>query len=83
MGLGWVSKKPTTACGGSIGECLSNEGFEVSRRVLATTQYISYEVLKKNSVPCSQKGASYYNCKLGAAANPYTHGCSAITRCKS
>ncbi|KAK7269367.1 hypothetical protein RIF29_22092 [Crotalaria pallida] len=85
MGLGWV---PTTVCKGSIAEC--NEGgeefefeSEISRRILATTKYISYGALQRNTVPCSRRGASYYNCKTGAQANPYNRGCSAITRCRS
>ncbi|KAL5217562.1 hypothetical protein ABZP36_018246 [Zizania latifolia] len=45
-------------------------------------QYISYAALLRNSVPCSLPGASYYNCRPGAEANPYTRGCSAITQCR-
>ncbi|KAK9161539.1 hypothetical protein Syun_007880 [Stephania yunnanensis] len=56
---------------------------EITRRILATSQYISYEALKRNSVPCSRRGASYYNCQAGGQANPYQRGCSAITRCRS
>jgi hypothetical protein len=56
---------------------------EINRRILATSNYISYDALGKNNVPCSQRGASYYNCKTGAEANPYSRGCSAITRCRS
>ncbi|RCV14432.1 hypothetical protein SEVIR_2G439700v4 [Setaria viridis] len=47
-----------------------------------TTGYISYLALYRDSVPCSQRGASYYNCGPGAEANPYTRGCSAITQCR-
>ncbi|CAN6200231.1 unnamed protein product [Urochloa humidicola] len=47
-----------------------------------TTGYISYLALTRDSVPCSQRGASYYNCQPGAEANPYTRGCSAITQCR-
>ncbi|KGN47180.1 protein RALF-like 33 [Cucumis sativus] len=56
---------------------------EINRRILATTRYISYGALRRNNVPCSRRGASYYNCRPGAQANPYTRGCSAITRCRS
>ncbi|CAI9102134.1 OLC1v1000354C1 [Oldenlandia corymbosa var. corymbosa] len=56
---------------------------ESNRRILATTRYISYGALQRNSVPCSRRGQSYYNCRPGAPANPYTRGCSAITRCRS
>ncbi|XP_016434972.1 rapid alkalinization factor-like [Nicotiana tabacum] len=75
-------------CNGSIGECMAEEeefelDSESNRRILATKKYISYGALQKNSVPCSRRGASYYNCKPGAQANPYSRGCSAITRCRS
>ncbi|XP_059625696.1 rapid alkalinization factor-like [Cornus florida] len=83
----WMPAKP--ACQGSIAECMAVDGgefdmeSEVSRRILATTEYISYGALQRNSVPCSQRGASYYNCQPGGQANPYTRGCSTITRCRS
>ncbi|KAJ1292357.1 hypothetical protein BS78_02G385900 [Paspalum vaginatum] len=44
--------------------------------------FISYAALSRDSVPCSQRGASYYNCRPGAEANPYSRGCSAITQCR-
>ncbi|GJN06191.1 hypothetical protein PR202_ga23895 [Eleusine coracana subsp. coracana] len=44
--------------------------------------YIGYDALRRDSVPCSQRGASYYNCQPGAEANPYSRGCSAITQCR-
>ncbi|KAE8076756.1 hypothetical protein FH972_015383 [Carpinus fangiana] len=83
-------------CRGSIGECLLAGAGDVAgleleefamdseshRRILATKQYISYGALRRNSVPCSRRGASYYNCRAGAQANPYTRGCGAITRCR-
>ncbi|KAJ9171841.1 hypothetical protein P3X46_015150 [Hevea brasiliensis] len=85
--LSWI---PTKArCQGSVAECMGEDEFhmvsEISRRLLqtATTQYISYGALQRNTVPCSQRGASYYNCQPGAEANPYSRGCSAITRCRS
>ncbi|KAI3953119.1 hypothetical protein MKW98_020314 [Papaver atlanticum] len=91
--MGWVSTTTSRSssssklsrCQGSmVGDCENDEmDSEISRRILATTKYISYESIKKNSVPCSLKGASYYNCKPGAQANPYTRGCSAITKCRS
>ncbi|CAI0551174.1 unnamed protein product [Linum tenue] len=57
---------------------------EISRRVLQSSgRYISYGALQRNTVPCSRRGASYYNCRAGAQANPYSRGCSAITRCRS
>lgn len=50
--------------------------------LLPTAQYISYGTLRRDSVPCSIPGASYYNCQPGAEANPYTRGCSEITQCR-
>ncbi|GKU85465.1 hypothetical protein SLEP1_g141 [Rubroshorea leprosula] len=84
-------------CRGTIAECMMmgknavldfDDGefamdSESNRRILAASKYIGYGALLKNSVPCSQRGASYYNCKPGAQANPYTRGCSKITRCRS
>ncbi|GMI70318.1 ralf-like 33 [Hibiscus trionum] len=82
-------------CSGSIAECLMANGegssdfdaefamgSDISRRILATTRYISYGALRRNTVPCSRRGASYYNCRPGAQANPYSRGCSRITRCR-
>ncbi|XP_074313605.1 rapid alkalinization factor-like [Silene latifolia] len=75
-----------SGCRGTVGECLdAGEEFDMEsdthRRILAQTQYISYGALNKNRVPCSKRGASYYNCQPSGAANPYTRGCSAITHC--
>ncbi|KAB2040155.1 hypothetical protein ERO13_D02G054300v2 [Gossypium hirsutum] len=82
-------------CSGSNAECLMLSGeessdfdaefameSEISRRILARTRYISYGALRRNTVPCSRRGASYYNCRPGAQANPYSRGCSRITRCR-
>lgn len=56
---------------------------EVNRRILASGQkHISLAALKKNSIPCSRKGSSYYNCRPGAKANQYSRGCNKITRCR-
>ncbi|CAI9768964.1 unnamed protein product [Fraxinus pennsylvanica] len=87
---GWLMPMMRSGCNGTIAECLSDtdEEFDLdsesNRRVLATRRrYISYGALQRNNVPCSRRGASYYNCRPGAQANPYTRGCSAITRCRS
>lgn len=85
--LGWIAAG--SECRGTIAECLASEGEEFdlgtesSRRILATNRYISYNALRRDSIPCSRRGASYYNCRPGAQANPYSRGCSAITRCRS
>ncbi|TVU20919.1 hypothetical protein EJB05_30525, partial [Eragrostis curvula] len=61
----------------------SGSGDSVARRVLqGGPGYISYGALRRDNVPCSVRGASYYNCRPGAQANPYSRGCSAITRCR-
>ncbi|KAH0470263.1 hypothetical protein IEQ34_001821 [Dendrobium chrysotoxum] len=64
---------------GTIAECIAGEEFDLSsepsRQILATSGYISYKALKRGSVPCSRRGASYYNCRPGAEGNPYSHGC--------
>ena len=83
--LDWIPAR--SACDGSIAECLAGEEFEmdseINRRVLATKKYISYGALSRNTVPCSRRGSSYYNCQHGGGqANPYTRGCSTITRCR-
>lgn len=85
--LSWVPTTARSRCQGSIAQCMNDvDEFDMdsesNRRVLATSQYISYAALQRNTVPCSRRGASYYNCKPGAAANPYTRGCSSITRCR-
>lgn len=76
-----------SGCKGSIAECIAEEeemefDSDISRRILAQKKYVSYGAMRKNSVPCSRRGASYYNCQRGAQANPYSRGCSTITRCR-
>ncbi|URD85172.1 hypothetical protein MUK42_27101 [Musa troglodytarum] len=82
--LGWIPS--LSGCRGPIAECLAGEEFdlgsEAGRRILATSTYISYGALKRDTVPCSRRGASYYNCRPGAQANPYSRSCSAITQCR-
>ncbi|XP_030959838.1 protein RALF-like 33 [Quercus lobata] len=90
--LGWIPRATTrSACKGTIAECMNAVGLgeeefdldsEISRRILATSGYISYGALQRNTVPCSKRGSSYYNCQAGAQSNPYSRGCSAITRCR-
>ncbi|KAL9356066.1 hypothetical protein Peur_049319 [Populus x canadensis] len=87
--LGWIPATRSSICKGSIAECMAEDGeefemdTEINRRILATTKYVSYGALQRNNVPCSRRGASYYNCQRGAQANPYSRGCSRITRCRS
>ncbi|XP_051142172.1 rapid alkalinization factor-like [Andrographis paniculata] len=83
----WMPISKPATCQGSIAECMADGEFDMSsesnRRILATSQYISYGALQANTVPCSRRGASYYNCRPGAEANPYTRSCSAATQCRS
>ncbi|KAL5227501.1 hypothetical protein ABZP36_015766 [Zizania latifolia] len=67
-------------CEGAAEECVGAGG--VARRELGNGGYISYDAMRRNSVPCSYRGASYYNCHPGGQANPYYRGCSAITQCR-
>ncbi|KAK1592141.1 hypothetical protein Q3G72_020198 [Acer saccharum] len=89
--LGFLQLK--SECSGSIGECMTvgDEALDLefqmdtesNRRILAGRgRYISYGALRRNTVPCSRRGASYYNCRAGAQANPYSRSCNAITRCR-
>ncbi|PKA58439.1 Protein RALF-like 33 [Apostasia shenzhenica] len=83
--LGWIPMR--SECQGMIWQCIGRHEFDLAsesgRRILATSDYISYDALKRGSVPCSRRGASYYNCRPGAQANPYSRGCSVITQCRS
>lgn len=89
----WAASSSRRSCEGTVGECNVGDDdggdgmFDASaahRRALATiTGYISYDALLSDSVPCSLRGASYYNCQPGADANPYSRGCSVITLCRS
>lgn len=80
-------------CSGSMAECLVGDELdeldefmldsETNRRILKSrSNYVSYGAMNKNRVPCSRRGASYYNCRPGAKANPYKRGCSNISRCR-
>lgn len=50
------------------------------RRQLEGAAIISYAALSADTVPCSNRGTSYYNCETGAK-NPYNRGCSSIADC--
>ncbi|XP_057481628.1 protein RALF-like 24 [Actinidia eriantha] len=69
-------------CAREIGECGAEMDSESNRRVLMMNRgFISYETLKRDLVPCTRPGASYYNCKAAGEANPYHRGCEVITAC--
>ncbi|KAJ9537289.1 hypothetical protein OSB04_030022 [Centaurea solstitialis] len=86
--LGWIPAS-TAAEGLDLDNIIDGDDMEFAmdseshRRILANNRrYISYGALSRNNVPCSRRGASYYNCRSGGQANPYSRGCSAITRCR-
>ncbi|RLN23267.1 rapid alkalinization factor-like [Panicum miliaceum] len=71
---GWAAAADSgAAC--AVEEC-------AARRELWGSQYISYDAMSRGRVPCSYRGASYYNCRPGGPANPYSRGCSRITHCR-
>ncbi|XAR62531.1 hypothetical protein NMG60_11017319 [Bertholletia excelsa] len=81
-----IGAMASRVCAGKIGECTANEeeemDSEINRRVLLMRKrYISYETLRRDLVPCTRPGASYYNCKAAGQANPYHRGCEVITGC--
>ncbi|KAF6991322.1 hypothetical protein CFC21_008418 [Triticum aestivum] len=60
-------------------QCAADEQELVRTR---TARYISYAALRADAIPCNKRGQSYYtNFGSMQQANPYTRGCSAITRC--
>ncbi|KAL5221104.1 hypothetical protein ABZP36_025817 [Zizania latifolia] len=82
--IGAVAGDAGDVFGFSAGEEAAADSSAVVRRVLQQGQrYVSYDALRADTTPCSLRGASYYNCRPGAEANPYTRGCSEITRCRS
>jgi len=77
---GWAAAADTACAAGTVEECAGGGG--AARRELWGSRYISYEAMSRGQVPCSYRGASYYNCRPGGPANPYSRGCSQITRCR-
>ncbi|KAL3821208.1 hypothetical protein ACJIZ3_007113 [Penstemon smallii] len=54
---------------------------ESARRQLGRGGYISYGALRRNKVPCNNRGQSYYNCRQHQQARPYRRGCTRATMC--
>ncbi|KAF9608422.1 hypothetical protein IFM89_009788 [Coptis chinensis] len=54
----------------------------VRRSLAQTGGHISYGALERDFVPCTNRGASYYNCQSASLANPYSRGCTKITHCQ-
>ncbi|CAO2196342.1 unnamed protein product [Urochloa humidicola] len=67
---------------GTVGECSDDDGAVARRELQGGGGYIGYGAMSAGNVPCSYRGASYYNCRPSGAANPYSRGCSAITQCR-
>ncbi|KAG0498163.1 hypothetical protein HPP92_002454 [Vanilla planifolia] len=63
------------------GEDMDVEGDRRELMARRRRRYLSYDMLKRNQVPCNRRGVSYYNCNRHGRANPYRRGCSYITRC--
>ncbi|KAK9664532.1 hypothetical protein RND81_14G049100 [Saponaria officinalis] len=65
----------------TIEEIEGNNTKIIIRRILiGEKRYISYETLKRDVVPCSTAGSSYYSCGV-SPHNHYSRGCSVITQC--
>ncbi|GMJ03343.1 hypothetical protein HRI_004003500 [Hibiscus trionum] len=76
-GAGEICDELSGECKENMDEFLS----DMTRRSLAGKRYISYKALRQNAVPCNVRGRSYYNCGAAGKVNPYSRGCSVITRC--
>ncbi|MBW8889902.1 MAG: hypothetical protein JF616_19250 [Fibrobacteres bacterium] len=48
----------------------------------ANSGFISIGALKHDAIPCSKRGGTDKNCRVGPPVNPPSRGCSAITRCR-
>nr|XP_009623267.1 protein RALF-like 22 [Nicotiana tomentosiformis]XP_016459104.1 PREDICTED: protein RALF-like 22 [Nicotiana tabacum] len=74
---------------GHIGESLFEDEemmmpSESARRTLWSSyreRYISYQAMRRNSIPCNRRGQSYYQCTRMQRIRPYRRGCLQITRC--
>ncbi|KAK8492762.1 hypothetical protein V6N13_117693 [Hibiscus sabdariffa] len=82
LALVMVAADETCSKSSISGRCKVEDRTETNHRLLAgQKEYISYKALKSNAVPCNKRGRSYYDCGRAGAVNPYTRGCSIITRC--
>ncbi|KAL2506170.1 Protein RALF-like 31 [Abeliophyllum distichum] len=74
-------------CVGNINDCSKTAveekiDFKSNRRVLVfQKRYISYDTMRRDTMPCSMPGASYYNSK--GVSNSKIRGFEVITRCES
>nr|GEV52437.1 hypothetical protein [Tanacetum cinerariifolium] len=69
----WITNGGAGGCKGSIAECMGSGEMEMesesTRRILATSNYISYGALQGNNIPCSQRDS---NDKSSASVCNYT-----------
>ena len=81
--------RAAAGCRGSVGMCpASDEVRGLGKGAGASIMSADSERVRRrvhhqqrDSVPCSRRGASYYNCRPGAQANPYRRSCSHIKHC--
>ena len=81
--------RAAAGCRGSVGMCpASDEVRGLGKGAGASIMSADSERVRRrvhhqqrDSVPCSRRGASYYNCRPGAQANPYRRSCSRIKHC--
>jgi hypothetical protein len=48
----------------------------------ANSGFISNPALGHNNIPCSKRGGTDKNCRVGPPVNPPSRGCSKITLCR-
>jgi hypothetical protein len=48
----------------------------------ANSGFISNGALGHNNIPCSKRGGTDKNCRVGPPVNPPSRGCSKITMCR-
>ncbi|AQK48662.1 Protein RALF-like 33 [Zea mays] len=79
---------PGAGCRGPVGTCPAGDEAPPDFGEASTMAVDDHPVRarrvqhqRRDSVPCSRRGASYYNCRPGAPASPYSHACSRIKHC--
>ncbi|XP_026440313.1 protein RALF-like 4 [Papaver somniferum] len=84
---GEVARSLTQRCNREGGDCIGENNelivdSKINRRSLfQPKRHISYDAIKKDWIPCSKRGRSYYDCTKASQANPYNRGCTVATHC--
>ncbi|KAI3919078.1 hypothetical protein MKW98_016631 [Papaver atlanticum] len=85
---GEVARSLTQKCNRMGGDCIGEDNDQlmvdskINRRwSFQPKRHISYDAIKKDWVPCSKRGRSYYDCTKASKANPYNRGCTVATHC--